>query len=136
RLFTCVIIAGVGTTVIVNKPENQVADVFNDWDWDTYPGATAATQDKAEIPDVDFLPALEDLANEDPDYYSWDCRQPPGDDPGTDEVTVCEDPTEPENPEFTVVLAGGSHAGQWHHAWRALAEEYNWELKIVDKSGC
>src|SRR5699024_11455329 len=26
--------------------------------------------------------------------------------------------------------------GQWHHAWRALAEEYNWELQIVDKSGC
>src|SRR5690625_1013438 len=130
------IVVGAGATMIINKPENQVADVFSDWDWDIYPGATATAQENVEVPDVDFLPAVEDLPNGNPDYYSWDCRQKGGDDPGTDEITVCEDPNEPEHPEFTVVLAGGSHAGQWHHAWRALAEEYNWELQIVDKSGC
>src|SRR5699024_10243405 len=128
------VVAGTGATLVLNKPENQVAEVFEDWDWETYPGATATSQENEEVPDVDFLPAVEDLPNGNPDYYSWDCRQSGGNDPGTDETTVCEDPSQPENPEYNIVLAGGSHAGQWHHAWRALAEEYNWELRIVDKS--
>src|SRR5699024_8488574 len=87
------IVVGAGATMIINKPENQVADVFSDWDWDIYPGATATAQENVEVPDVDFLPAVEDLPNGNPDYYSWDCRQKGGDDPGTDEITVCEDPT-------------------------------------------
>ena len=49
---------------------------------------------------------------------------------------VCDDPQAPTDPHATIVLAGGSHAGQYHHAFRALAETYNWELLIVDRSNC
>lgn len=82
-------VAGTGATMVLNQPQNQVASVFEDWDWDNYPGATALANDHVEVPDVeDFLPAVEDLPKGNPDYYSWDCRQPPGDDPGTDDISV------------------------------------------------
>lgn len=131
------IVSGVGATLVLNQPQNQTASVFEEWDWERYPGAMAAADASLRVPEVDnFLPELEEMSQMRPDYYSWDCRQPPGDEPGTDEISVCTDPVSAESPTATVVIAGGSHAGQWHHAWRALAEEYNWRLLIVDKSSC
>src|SRR5699024_2206051 len=79
---TALIAVGAGATVIMNKPACHVAGVFSDWDWDIYPGATATARETVEGPDVDFLPAAEDLPNGNPDYYSCDCRQTGGDDPG------------------------------------------------------
>jgi hypothetical protein len=59
-----------------------------------------------------------------------------GNNPGRDDVTICEDPNTPENPTATVVLSGGSHSLHWYEAIRALATEYNWELLVVNKDAC
>jgi peptidoglycan/LPS O-acetylase OafA/YrhL len=102
---------------------------------DLPPSDEAAGQ--AEVDDAGFLPSSALLAADQPAYYSWDCRQPLTEtDMSTAEVLVCEDPDPPADPAHTVMLAGGSHAGQWQHAWRLLAEEHGWELLIADKSGC
>lgn len=129
--------AGTAATLVVNDAQDQDTTSLGDRDRDLYPGAMALADDASDVPELeDYLPTPESLASMRPDYYSWDCRQQPGDSPGSDEIAVCEDPDRPDTPHATVVIAGGSHAGQWHHAWRALAREHRWELLITDKSGC
>ncbi|MCH8565412.1 acyltransferase [Nesterenkonia sp. LB17] len=81
-------------------------------------------------------PPIPNIANDMPAYYGWDCRQRNGHDPGTGEALVCEDPDAPSTPRATVMIAGGSHAGQWHQAFVVMAEQNDWELLVVDKSGC
>lgn len=130
------VVAGSGATWVVQQPQHQVANVFEDWDWEAYPGAMSTTGQYEPTPiSQNFLPQIEHLPAE-PDYYSWDCRQPGTNNPGTDEILVCEDPATSADSQATVVLAGGSHAGQWHHAFRELAKAYNWRLLIADRSGC
>src|SRR5699024_3591371 len=56
------VVAGTGATLVLNKPENQVADVFDDWNWDTYPGAMSTTDQYDDaMATNDSLPAIEDL---------------------------------------------------------------------------
>lgn len=101
-----------------------------------YPGATATVPGAEVPPDLEPLPDLTLLPEDEPDYYDWPCRQEQRDGPGTDEVLVCDDPDPPENPTATIVIAGGSHAGQWVPTFRILAEQNNWEILIADKSSC
>src|SRR5699024_1683813 len=82
------------------------------------------------------LPAIEDLPNDRPEVYEQGCVQSLGNGPGLDEIEVCEDPNKPDNPTATVVISGGSHSVHWYEAYRALAEEYGWELLVVNKDGC
>ncbi|MGQ7788291.1 acyltransferase family protein [Nesterenkonia sp. K-15-9-6] len=122
----------IGTTVTL--PEGySMAGV----DRALHPGAaaTAPGADPAP-PDVAPVPAAEVLAADRPQYYDWDCRQSQGGGLEASEVLICEDPDPPASPTATVVLTGGSHAGQWQHAWMMLADTYDWELIIADKSGC
>lgn len=128
------LIGGVASTTVIHIKDQEPAAVFEDWDWETYPGALAV--DGEPVPDAAAVPSLDALSGMRPDYYGWDCRQPGNDNPGTEQVRICEDPDAPEEPSATVVLAGGSHAGQWHHAFRALTAEYGWKLKIADRGSC
>lgn len=129
------VFGGTATTYQIAVVTQQSAEVFTDWDLETYPGALS-TVSEVEVPDTsEILPDLGNLAALQPEYYGWNCRESPSDQ-STGEVSVCADPHEPARPSATVVLAGGSHAGQWHPAWQALAENYNWKLLIVDRSGC
>ncbi|MGJ9374308.1 acyltransferase family protein [Nesterenkonia sp. CF4.4] len=105
-------------------------------DPDDYPGALATLEGTEAPGGVDFIPDLQTLAQSRPDYYDWGCRQEKGDGVDRGEVLVCEDPGKPGDPDLTVMITGGSHAGQWHHAWRIVAAENNWELLIADKSAC
>lgn len=99
-------------------------------------GAAVTTDQTDEYTETgDFYPETDVLAEDQPLYYDWGCSQR-GDGAGTGEVILCEDPDKPENPDATVMLAGGSHAGHWHHALKILAEQNNWELVIADKGGC
>lgn len=100
-----------------------------------YPGAEIISAD-ISLKDAEFHPELYGISRLVPEYARTDCHQPTGDDPGTGEVLVCEDLTEPEDPAKTIMLAGGSHAGHWHNAWIMLAEEHNWEVLVSTKGGC
>ncbi|GGE68212.1 acyltransferase family protein [Nesterenkonia cremea] len=105
-------------------------------DEEDHPGAAATTDGEFEPTEAeDFYPETDVLAEDESMYYDWGCTQD-GDGSGTGEVLLCEDPDRPENPDATIMLAGGSHAGHWHHALKILAAQNNWELVIADKSGC
>lgn len=132
------LLGGGVSTLVLYQTRPQPLEPFDGdaWDWENYPGALATT-DGHELTPVteDFLPKGDELvalAN----HYKRECIQPSGNDPGTDTVTVCEDLSAPENPTATVVLAGGSHSGQWYNALEMLAEKYNWNLIVVDKDAC
>ncbi|MCH8562487.1 acyltransferase [Nesterenkonia sp. YGD6] len=100
-------------------------------------GAAAVGTPSADPWDgAEIHPPIPAIRNDMPAYYGWDCRQRGGNDPGTGEALVCEDPDAPESPKATVMLAGGSHAGQWHAAFVLMAQENDWELILADKSGC
>ncbi|NDK32218.1 acyltransferase family protein [Nesterenkonia haasae] len=102
-----------------------------------HPGALALLEgDEDALGGEEFYPDAETLAQDEPPYYDWDCRQEPGDSPDSGEVLICEDPEPPAEPTATVMLAGGSHAGQWHDAFIMLGEVYGWEVILADKSGC
>src|SRR5699024_8003106 len=130
------LIAGTGFTMVLNQSQHQTALVFEDWNWETHPGAMATT-DQYDAPDgVDYLPAVEELAAQRATVYDRGCVQNLGDAPGQDEVLVCEDPNTPNDPTATVVISGGSHSVHWHAALEALAAEYNWKLLVVNKDAC
>lgn len=128
--------AGTGATLVLQQPQNQVASVFEEWDWENYPGAMATTSKYDTPSGVEFLPRPEDLGQDQSEFYGTGCFQPPGNDPGTDKILVCDDPEPPTNPTATVVIAGGSHSVHWQEAYKALAYEYDWELLVVNKQGC
>lgn len=100
-----------------------------------YPGADIIQADSSAR-DVEFYPGLGGISRRVPEYARTDCHQPTGDQPGSGEVLVCEDPAQPEQPTKTIMLAGGSHAGHWHNAWIVLAEKHNWEVLVSTKGGC
>lgn len=100
-----------------------------------YPGADIL-QTGNSARDVEFYPELGGISRRVPEYARTDCHQPTGDQPGSGEVLVCEDPAQPENPDKTIMLAGGSHAGHWHNAWIILAQKHDWEVLVVTKGGC
>ncbi|OAV52199.1 acyltransferase family protein [Enteractinococcus helveticum] len=131
-----IIVAGTGATLVLQQPHNQTANVFDDWDWETHPGAMATTNQYTTPEGINYLPAVEELTAQQATIYDQSCVQKLGNDPGLDEVTVCEDPNKPDDPTATVVISGGSHSVHWHAALEALAAEYNWELLVVNKDAC
>src|SRR5699024_3726085 len=103
--------AGISATMVPSQPHNQVTDVFDDWDWEAYPGAMSTTGQYDDAADTnDPLPAIEDLPDNRPEVYGQGCVQGLGNGPGLDEVEVCEDSNKPDNPTATVVISGGSHS--------------------------
>src|SRR5699024_10437028 len=117
--------------------EHSTAAMNEDWDWENYPGALVTTDRYNEPSEkLDFLPEITDLVNEKATIYNDNCVQKGGNAPETAEVTICEDETAPDDPTATVVLSGGSHSIHWYEAFRALADEYNWELLVVNKDAC
>ncbi|MEE6280557.1 acyltransferase family protein [Georgenia sunbinii] len=131
------VVAGTGATAVLDRPQHQTADVFADWDWENYPGALVTTPAYAGTAAADdYLPAVADLAAQRATVYEDGCVQDLGNNPGLDEVKVCEDPNKPDDPTATVVISGGSHSVHWHAAIEALAAEYRWELLVVTKDAC
>jgi hypothetical protein len=130
------LVTGIGATLVLNQPQHQTANVFDDWNWETHPGAMATTNQYTTPDNVDYLPAVEDLAAQRATIYDHGCVQNLGDAPGQDEVMVCQDPNNPDDPTATVVISGGSHSVHWHAAYEALAAEYHWELLVVNKDAC
>ncbi|MFD5823572.1 acyltransferase family protein [Nesterenkonia xinjiangensis] len=125
-------IALIGTTLQLPEGYSMAGA-----DRQQHPGAAVTVEDADSAPaGAEMFPGPELLAADRPQYYTWDCRQPPYGGMDTAEVLICEDPDPPPDPSRTVMITGGSHAGQWHHAWMMLSDTYGWELIIADKSGC
>lgn len=132
------LLGGGVSTLVLNQPRPQPdKTVGEDTEVrDNYPGALATTEGNELTPVTeDFVPQGDELVAL-ADHYERGCVQSSGNDPGTDTVKVCEDLDAPENPTATIVLAGGSHSGQWYNAFEILAGEYNWNLMVVDKDAC
>src|SRR5699024_12747348 len=84
-------------------------------------------EDGPDVPEVEnFAPSVEELAQVEQEYITRNCRQAGENAPGSDEVTLCEDPEAPENPSKTIVLAPDSHAGHSEQTFRQLGREHNW----------
>lgn len=131
--------AGTATTLALYHAVPDIPEGFamSEVDREEYPGADALADDPADVPGgVDPLPDPAILAEDRAMYYEWGCQQTHKDEPGAGEVLVCEDPEAPENPDATVMVAGGSHAGHWYNALALIAQANNWELLVADKSGC
>lgn len=131
---TLLMIAGIGTTAFAPKPPDVEAG-FENLEADLYPGAAAYFLGD-DLPEAPVFPPLADVSTYTPDYNKRGCSQKSGQNPGTDEVLVCEDENAPENPSATIVLAGGSHAGHLEAAFKNLGQAYGWEVLIVTKSSC
>src|SRR5690625_576576 len=116
------------------KDGDRVANSL-DFDQTTHPGALSISHN-VSVEETTPIPELAELAQDHPDYVFRKCQQTMGDAPGTDEVTVCDDPDAPEQPSARVALAAGSHSGHWEAAVRSLGKEYGWEVLGVTKSGC
>lgn len=104
-------------------------------DISTHPGALSITHDYPVV-ETEPIPGLDNLHRELPAYKFRDCEQTGGEEPGTDTISVCDDPEAPQNPTATIVLAAGSHAGHWESTVRSLGKQHGWEVLIVTKSGC
>lgn len=127
-------IAGISTTALSPSLDNLNTS-YEGLDENQYPGAAQAFTSQP-LPEADMFPALEEAEQFRPEYTNKGCGQKLGEDPGTDEITVCEDEDAPENPTATIVLAGGSHAGHLEAAFKTLGNKYGWEVLIVTKSSC
>ena len=127
-------LVGVGTTAFApTPPELKVA--YEGLDADKYPGAAQAFQDEPPA-EEEIFPEVEYAQDYMPEYVARGCRQEGNNVPGTDEVLICEDEDPPANPTATIVLAGGSHAGHFEAAFKALGDKYGWEVIVAIKSGC
>ncbi|MCH8562491.1 acyltransferase [Nesterenkonia sp. YGD6] len=130
-------VVGTALSVVLSQlaPTNPEGYAMAGADRDAYPGA-AAVEGDAGAAGIDVLPEPSELGASQPMYYSWGCEQTYENEPGNDEVLVCEDPDAPADPKATVMLTGGSHSGHWYNALALLADEYEWELIVADKAGC
>lgn len=128
----------VANVLLANQQETQQRqDNQFALDPELYPGARAILEDGSDVPEVDsFAPSVEELAQVEQEYVTRGCRQAGENRPGSDEVTLCEDPEAPANPSKTIVLAPDSHAGHWEQTFRELGREHNWEVILAIKSGC
>src|SRR5699024_11884763 len=52
------IVVGAGATMIINKPENKVVDLFSDWHWDIKPRRSPTAHAKVEHSYVDIWATL------------------------------------------------------------------------------
>jgi len=128
------VISGITTSVFspsLDSPDTS----YDGLEQSQYPGAAEYLLSHS-VPDLEPFPNLDDVSEFRPDYTRRGCGQKLGQDPGTDEITVCEDEDAPDKPTATIVLAGGSHAGHLEAAFKTLARKHGWEVLVVTKSSC
>lgn len=130
---SALVVSGLAMSAFTQPSELQTT--YGDLSQDTHPGG-AQHFVEGPIPDIEPFPAVENVDQYRQEYLNQGCHQVSGDNPGTDEVKVCEDQAAPENPTATIVLAGGSHAGHLEAGFKALARKYDWEVLVVLKSSC
>lgn len=106
----------------------------------TRPGAAAFAAGAVELEPgtrlsaVDVVPSVAAVAEDIPAIYHEGCIQNGKEGTAHSAVRVCEDDV--VNPRATVVMTGGSHVVQWWPALEVIAAANDWELVVIDKSGC
>ncbi|MDE0547319.1 acyltransferase family protein [Microbacterium sp. C7(2022)] len=101
-----------------------------------HPGALALTTPAMTWDEsVPFRPSAETANADLPPIYDQGCVQNWRSEPGMDEVLICPDEST-DSPAKTIVMSGGSHVLHWYPALRAIADELNWAVVVVDKDGC
>ncbi|WP_255546265.1 MULTISPECIES: acyltransferase family protein [unclassified Nesterenkonia] len=130
--------AGVASTLVLNQLTPAIPEGYtmSGVDRSDYPGAAAVGDAQRVDASIDFFPEPNELSASEPMFATWGCEQTHLDEPGSDEVLVCEDPDPPAEPAATIMLTGGSHSAHWYNALALLAEEHRWELIVANKSGC
>lgn len=102
-----------------------------------YPGALALTGAETAAGldhDVPPFPSFESAYDDKPSVYSHGCIQSHRDEPGTEEVLVCD--VDNYGSSRTVVMTGGSHVVHWYPALQTIAREQGWRLIVIEKSSC
>lgn len=131
---TAMAIGALIAFVQIPNDTERLADTM-EIDVGTHPGALSITDD-LPVADAEPIPDVTELRQRLPEYTLRECQQKGGDEPGTNEVTVCQDLNAPEHPTARVVLAAGSHSGHWEDAVRAIGQANGWEVLVAIKSGC
>src|SRR5699024_12059698 len=70
---------------------------------ETHPGALSIS-DGIPVVDAEPIPEVTELHQRLPEYTLRGCGQKGGEEPGSDEVIICDDPDAPANPTARVVL--------------------------------
>ncbi len=86
-----------------------------------------------------FVPSIYEADQDRPAIYAEPrCVQQSGDGARKGEVLVCHRGPGAVGAAATrtIVLSGGSHAGHWYPALAAVAGRYDWDVVVVDKTGC
>jgi hypothetical protein len=83
---------------------------------------------------ADVVPSVAAVADDIPEIYHEGCIQNGKEGSANSAVRVCDDDV--DDPRATVVVSGGSHVVQWWPALEIIAADNDWELVVIDKSGC
>src|SRR5699024_1741232 len=102
---------------------------------ETHPGALSIS-DGIPVVDAEPIPEVTEIHQRLPEYTLRGCGQKVGEEPGCDEVIICDDPDAPANPTARVVLAAGSHAGHGEDAFRSIGQAHGWLVVDAIKSRC
>lgn len=128
------IFCALGLIIAVSHAAEQAAEQVVDYG--QYPGA-AALYANAPTPvpaGPAFIPDLLVARQSLPDIYARGCHVPRS----AAEIKPCvfEPPQDAPNSDYTVMLIGDSHAGQWLPALQALASSKGWTIISHTKSSC
>ncbi|NYJ17871.1 SGNH hydrolase domain-containing protein [Nesterenkonia sandarakina] len=131
-------VVGIASSLVMTQLAPAIPEGYamTGVDRSAYPGAAALEGGQRLNDDGDVFPEPHELGASEPMFATWGCEQTNLDEPGSDEVLVCEDPDPPAEPAATIMLTGGSHSAHWYNALALLAEEHHWELIVANKSGC
>ena len=127
-LLMLVVGMNIGITNYVNEQKsNSIMTVTAE----EYPGARVFYDNVEPKEDVALIPSLLVLKEDIPEFYSMpECLAK-----DLVEVRVCHFGST-ENPDYTLAVVGGSHAGHWMPALEILAEDMNFQIDLYSHDGC
>ena len=131
---------GAANAVLTIRRNQAVAELANAPD-PAHPGAAALVAGQplpapgTLLNPATVVPSLEAIGQDQPQIYREGCIQNGQEGAEHSAVRVCED-DDVAAPRATVVMSGGSHVMQWWPALEVIAAENEWELLVIDKSGC
>lgn len=135
RFAVLVLVPVVGTAAAWQYIGTERSSFTFQADDPQHPGAQAlATGQQVYDPDASVVPPFAALPNEWIDWKPGECVEGPVN--GVEVRTCTVDPPGGVAPTRRVVVVGDSHSMQLMGALRPVAENLNWQLIVLGKSGC